>query len=69
MTAAPPARCNRCHRVVPTGALVAGYGVKCAKRYGLAPVRRVRVGRHRNNPAVEQPPLDGLEINEKSKEA
>lgn len=61
MTAAP-LRCNRSHRVVPTGALIAGYGSKCAARYGLTPQRRPRVRAPvRAGGGAEVPVLDGLE--------
>lgn len=59
MTTNPP-RCNRCHRVVPTGALIAGYGRRCAARYGLTPQRRVRVRAPVRTGGGELPVLDGL---------
>lgn len=62
MTTDLPPRCNRCHRRVPTGRLVAGYGVRCARRYGLTPQRRVRAKAPvRTGGGGEVPVLDGLE--------
>lgn len=63
----PLRRCNRCRRVLRNEP-IAGYGPKCAARYGLAPERKVRV-RQPERTEVEQPVLFDLdEINEESEE-
>lgn len=53
--------CNRCHRKVPSGRLVAGYGVRCAARYGLKPARKPRVRKPVVRRSGGEPVLDGFE--------
>lgn len=72
MTTDSPPRCNRCHRLVPTGQTVAGYGVRCAARYGLTPGRKVRV-RQPARTGGGEPVIDGwnelMEIDEEGERA
>lgn len=61
----PLRRCNRCRRVLRNEP-IAGYGPKCAARYGLTPERRVRI-RQPARTGVDQPvlfDLDEIESNE-----
>jgi hypothetical protein len=55
---AKPLRCNRCRRVLHRPP-IAGYGPKCAARYGLKPARKPRVRMPARSGGGEVPVLDG----------
>ncbi|MEV2239499.1 hypothetical protein [Micromonospora sp. NPDC049891] len=33
----PPAYCRGCHRPIPVGPVIDGYGIECARQRGLTP--------------------------------